>query len=346
MKKKFVYKVLFFLALFVTARLVVLFFVPKFIPYHWGNPWVSTKIRHIEKADSQPNIYFFGSSRIYRQINPKYFDSLANQTFEHQIKSFNMGAPATFVPQTYYLYSHFLRSSLAKNTKTVFLELTPIDPIGEELMHQERTNYWLDINQMSFVYSSISKDKTLSLSQKAARLHRYSISYLESILGIGHYGEEITNSGYYDPTFLGKNKDGFYPLEDEVSDKATTELTARRDKFNPTDLKDRANKSAHFYDKISSKYDKIHLKKVKELIAVSKSKGIQLIFIISPRSTNQALINLAHQIPSKNCIDLSNYKKYPEFYDLQNSFDIGHLNNKGSNMFTKSIYVEYLKMIK
>lgn len=346
MKKKFVSKVLFFLAIFLIARLVVLFFAPKFIPYHWGNPWVSTKMQLLESSKMKPNVYFFGSSRIYRQINPKCFDSLANQTHNQPIRSFNMGAPATFVPQTYYLYSHFLGSNLAENAKVVFMELTPIDPIGEELMHQERTNYWLNTNQMGFVYSSMSKDKSLSLSQKAARLYRYTISYFESVLGIGHYGEEITNSGYYDVSFLGKNKDGFYPLEDEVTAKGTTELTARRDKFKPAELKDRAYKSALYYDKISEKYDKIHLKKINQLIADSKIKGIQLIFLVSPRSTNQAIINLAHQIPSKNCIDLSNSKKYPEFYSMQNSFDIGHLNTEGSNIYTSKIFTEYLKIIK
>jgi len=62
--KKLVIKIALFLIVFVLIRISILLFVP----YHWGNPWYSSKIQYLEKTQLKPNTIFFGSSRIYRQI--------------------------------------------------------------------------------------------------------------------------------------------------------------------------------------------------------------------------------------------------------------------------------------
>ncbi|MCP3933638.1 MAG: hypothetical protein GY705_31610, partial [Bacteroidetes bacterium] len=94
------------------------FIISICVPYHWGNPLYSVKISYLEKENDRPfNTYFFGSSRVFRQFDPTLFDSLAHAFTNEEIRSYNMGAPGTIVPQTYYLYERFLNSELSNGVK-------------------------------------------------------------------------------------------------------------------------------------------------------------------------------------------------------------------------------------
>ena len=52
---KFLLRILLFVLLFWASRN----FLNSLLPYHWGNPWYSTKIRYLEEQDSLKfNTYF------------------------------------------------------------------------------------------------------------------------------------------------------------------------------------------------------------------------------------------------------------------------------------------------
>src|SRR5690554_4110142 len=168
--KQFVVRTLLFIALFVFIKQTI----NTFAPYYWGNPWFAPKIEYLEtKKDSLPNVLFFGSSRVYRQIDPSVFDKTFNNLTNNKTKSFNLGAPATFSPQSFYLYENFLDSKLSQNADLMFLELTSIDLISDKLLHQERTRYWLNFIDFKFALKSIIYHPHLSLAKKWKGFHHY-----------------------------------------------------------------------------------------------------------------------------------------------------------------------------
>ena len=328
--------------------LIISYVVSYFTPYHWGNPWYSSKIQHLEKQDSiKFNTFFFGSSRVYRQINPYIFDSTVNSISNSKIVSFNLGASATFNPQCYFLYEKFLNSSLSKNAKYCFIELMEVDLINDFFLHQERTTYWQNYSDILYVGNSIYFDEKLSLRNKLKSSLNYSVSYIESVFHLGHFGSQINNSNFYDERFVGRGQDGFLSLDfdyETTDDEVVVEhLFERRQRIleNPKLIESRKNTVAKAYHKVSNLFDSANLDRMLQLIEKSEQRGVQLIFILSPRNGTQQLVNLSNQIPARNLIDMAEPTKYEQFYSLKNSFDLGHLNNRGAKLYSEKLGQEF-----
>ena len=165
--KSFVKKIILFVGIYLVITNVIFLFVP----YHFGNPWYSTKVNFLEEKekDISFNTFFFGSSRIYRQINPSVFDSICSSQkslLDKKIRSFNLGAPATFAPQTYYLYEKFLDSKLSGKVKYCFLEISDVQRLPSDQLGQERTNYFIDLNTLLFSCKSFFNDTNYDIAHK------------------------------------------------------------------------------------------------------------------------------------------------------------------------------------
>ncbi|MEM7133725.1 MAG: hypothetical protein AAF702_45945 [Chloroflexota bacterium] len=340
-------------------------FVTVIVPYHWGNPWYSTKIQYLMTREKHalPNTYFFGSSRVYRQVSPQVFDDsvrairttkvptlLLNDSKSGDVVSFNLGAPATFCPQTYYLYEQFLDSELSEAAQYIFIELLEIRPIDEHLMHQERTTYWQNLSYLNLVFRSFIENASLERNQLFQYMRHYIVAYIENLFHLGHFGEQLIDRNYYDKVYLGQNRNGFFPLEDEL--RGTTKQRVR-DNFikrnqllanNPSVLNTMALNSIDFYNSPSEQVDRVHLQKVMRLLHMAEVRDIHLVFILSPRSTTPNLVGLFEAIPQQNRIDLSNAEAYPSLYQLENSFDTGHLNNQGAVIYSELFAREFFKI--
>lgn len=342
----FIRQLLFFTLLYLVISVGISFFTP----YHWGNPWFSSKIQFLEKKkEIKYNTFFLGSSRIYRQINPILFDSTFNSISLDKTNSFNLGAPATFNPQTYYLFESFLNSNLSQNTKYCFIELMEVDLLDDYFMHQERTTYWQNPSDLFFVFKSIYMNKNLDIKKKLKSASNYCVSYLEKVFRLGHFGKQIVESNYYDSKYVGIHRDGFFSLE--LDFETTNNKKVKKHLFDrkktiikkPRIIEKRKKRIAKLYKNISNDYDGVNLNKVLELIQKSNQKGILLIFIISPRNVSKQLLSLSRQIPENNLIDMANPRTYPELYEYKNSFDVGHLNSTGANLYSKMLAREFEK---
>jgi len=344
--KNVVYRITFFILLiWGICRLVDLF-----VPFYWGNPWVASKMRHLERLEQKPNVLFFGSSRIYRQVIPSIFDQMAKDKGIPNVVSYNLGAPATFCPQHYFLFEEFIESEFCFNGSTVFIELMEVDRIGASLIHQERSNYWLNTHNLSFVLHSVWSNPTLSHKEKLTTYYEYTISYFERQFHIGHFGQALLDEEYYSESYIGKNKDGYYSLEENQKKSNRKEvikdLTVRKANLTNVSLQERVNLSIANHNNENKVFDKVHYAEIMRLISKATDKNIDLRFVLLPRNSSLLLINLMNNLPSKNSIDLSDPYLYPEFYTMENSFDIGHLNDLGAEKLTRKLFLEWTEELK
>ena len=330
------------LAAFVLLYLVVISSISTLFPYYWGNPWYGSKIKYLENEGfKKHNTYFIGSSRFYRQINPLIFDTTLNQQTGDVVVSFNLGAPATFTPQTYYLYENFLNSKLAESTKYCFLELTEVDNISADLIDEERSSYWITTKEFKFAITSFLKNKNITQLKKARNISHYLVSFFKSLFHIGHFGQQITEDNYYSPEYLGSGQNGYYPLEEQLDFTTNSNVRNNLLKRNKSILNNseiierRREESVASYNMDGVAIDQIQLQRINHLINKSKEKGIHLFLVLSPRSKVPELIRLGNSLSKDHFIDLSNPNKYPELYQPEYSFDVGHLNTKGSEIYSR-----------
>lgn len=321
------------------------------LPYHWGNAWYGTKIEYLNRSSESGlsgfNSYYFGSSRVFRQFNPAVFDSVVNTNKPgKKLNSFNLGAPATFTPQVYYLLEHFLQSEQAENTDYILIELDDISTITAQLLHQPRTNFWLNTYYFTFVL----KSEFVKSKKDYTKLYQYVISYTENVTKLGQYKYIFNYEGYHDDRFLGNKKNGFFTLENDL--KTTTEIETRKHLLERRSalgeqmktLNKRAENSSLFFKyKDDSNELSVHKGKIKELIDECSKRNIQVVFILMPRKISKEVFMLYNWLPDENKIQLVNAEDYPELYMEKYSFDLGHLNKEGANIFTKYLAEEFLK---
>ena len=93
--------------------------------------------------------------------------------------------------------------------------------------------------------------------------------------------------------------------------------------------------SKNHHENLSSDYDNTHYNRLMSLIEISQKKGIHLVLLLSPRNSSQDLVNLMQMIPEKNKLNmaLTSEKNLP-YYLIENSFDIGHMNEKGAVVYS------------
>ena len=341
--KTFLLRVCLFLSLlFLIEKTIKLAF-----PYHWGNVWYSTKFRYLEKHNEH-NLLFIGSSQTYRQIDPFVIDSVLNMAGVHS-KSFNLGSPGTFSPETYFLFENLLKDPvLLSKIKCVVLELTFLDMIRDNELHQERVNYWITTEYLQFIFKCVGEEHAISSSTKEKYYHQYSISYLENVLNLGQFSDAIMQENYYDQRYIGKQKNGYYPIQIdlvETPDEGIRNNFLYRRKIFMKDtliLATRAEASRIATSNKDLQANSIHLKKIKQLLEISRRNNVKLIFLLPLSTLEEQTISLFNKIEKSNKIAVIDPEEYPQFYLAKNYYDRGHLNLQGAKLYSECIANELI----
>lgn len=346
--RKFILKILAFILLVVLAEQII----KLYFPFYHGNEIIEEKIELIEQNKSDCNLIFIGSSRTHRQINPHIVDSIYNRTnTPESIKSFNLGSPATFCPESYYIAENLLKKIKKEknwNIKYVVIEMNDIFPVPLKNLKSPRSYYWLDFKNFKLVYlhtmvlnkSLLGKAVTTSINFTAFSLN---------LVNWGHFGKNIFfTKNDYDNKIA--TKAGFLSLEDEFN--LSNDLKKKEDIFSKRKnlLKDtsslsiRANQSIKNFN-TKTRYDKVHYEKIKQLIRDFEAHSIRIVFLLPPRYTSAEATSLYKQIPKKNKIELNNARIYPQFYQFNYSYDVGHLNNAGVEIYSKHLGLKLIQII-
>lgn len=323
------------------------------VPYYWGNPEYYVKAHYLQQNPEMFNTFFFGSSRTYRHVDPIMFDKLAISTN----KSFNLGSPSTYVPEGYYLLENFIQNSNSVEGGFIIIELQAINHISNKNLHTMRTKYYLGLEEYLFAIRAISESGSITDSEKSNSIRNYTVTFVDKLSGIGLLSDIITNIFDYrlnttvPDDIYGLDTRGHYSLDTEVSELLTDKLIRRNAYLieHPADLDYRRTQAENAYqDKVSFDYTSVHLGKVQALISMSEEKGYYLIFMLPPRLSYDGyleLIPIFENIDNNHKIDLANPDVFPEFYSIENSFDTGHLNDAGVELFTLRLVTEFNKLL-
>ena len=331
--KKFIRNSLKFTSIFIISSVLSLLIIH---PYY-GERWYSTKLTYFNRNRTHFNTVIFGSSQSYRQINPQKLDYTLG---DYNTSTFNFATAGTGQPEIYFLYEKFLKTIKKDTVKYAVMEISPLKYTDKVNLYTPKNYYWHTLANL--IYSiKYTLSSNYSLLNKLKYIKLYTHSYLLKLIKSFRF---LFESGpIEDPYFLGKNIDGFLPLEKEMQDHP--EYIALKKRHNilinkPDSLKDIVKLIKQYFLKKDHKENLniVHLKRLLYLIDISEKKGIHLFFLIPPRWRGlDELLAIKEQLPFNHLIELADPQKYPELYAVENHFDIGHLNMKGAG-----IYTEYL----
>ncbi len=334
-------------AIFAAIYLLLVQIPTLFLPYYWGNEGTVAKIQYLNKSVEKYNTYFLGASTVYRQIDPAIFDTIVPNS-----KSFNLGYAGFFNPELYPFALNFIENS-PSGTQTVFLEMQPFQIIDNVNVPTVRLQYNLSFDNLKGYVSHFYNNDLYDKKQKFSAIRNGIFTWLRKAIKIDllkpAFAALFNPKSVTDNNSLGYQNNGYFNLDDNSSDLKITEsdrkgLLERKSELQkkPEILAARKNEARLSRTEIYLDIDegKQHLIWVNKLMTAAKSKNIHLVFVLPPRLKKkqyQELLPVLGYIGEKNIIDLADPKIYPDFYDFNLSFDIGHLNKKGVPIYTKAL---------
>lgn len=346
--KKFLIKTIIFAVLLLASTRSIQYL----LPYYWGNPGYAAKIRYLNNNSEEYDTLFFGSSRIFRQVDPILFDSLTN----FGSKSYNLGSGATYTPESYYLLKNFLRRSNSVDKGLILVELQVVTEIPDVNLHTARSKYYLDFQEYQFASRVISEKTNLSNKSKREQIKNYNITYLDRISSLGIFSDLMDSFRESATTRknvkkFGLNNRGHRSLDTQFRENPSKGLRSRKKDFskNPSEIENRKKALRKLYNtKSQITYSKTHLKRVNELITMAEKLGYNLIFILPPRLDEPnyvELLPLFQEIDSDHRIDMADPNRFPDFYTIDNSFDVGHMNDRGVKLFTTELAAQVNELL-
>jgi hypothetical protein len=332
--KKFIIRLLSFLGIL----LIGLVLLNTILPVYWGNLEFAIKAGQVASTSKKSEILFVGSSRTYRQVIPSIIsDSL-------QVNSYNLGSYATYGAECIALTRSYIFKEL--QPKFLVLELQNIQEISDGNLNTARSNYYIDYTTYKFVCDYYNSLDDWSTDRKEKAIDNYKTSFLKRTFFYGTLKDAI----YYikgpkvDERMVKLSDNGFYSLETQLAaKKAAQSLKNRRAKFlvDPSQLLNRRNSIDSIYNhQNGSKANKVFLTQLTQLIELGKKCDIKVVYVLYPKMNPDdytRLLPIANAIPEDNLIDLANPVLYPDLYEIENSFDLGHLNDKGAYLLSHQL---------
>ena len=343
--KQFITNILIFCMLFFIINLLPNIFLD---PYY-GNDLYSMKYQYFINHKKNFNTIIFGSSRLYRHINPAVLDDLLS---DYHTSTFNLAAPAIFNPEIYFLFEKLIETIKSNSLKYAIVELQPLLDIERKNLNTIRNFYWLNLDYLNFAVR-YAFDSDYSILRKCELSGKYLLSYFCKIVNYiyGYKRLALEKLNTKQSLLMGINNDGFYSLDDQMEDiGGNNGYRQRLMRFiNDTSvLYERLNiANKAFTNRQNNRFvNDVHLEKLLDLIEKSKRKGIHLILIIPPRLNDyNELLAIRDKIPEQHFIELANPEKFPGLYRVNFSFDHGHLNKRGADALTNYFAEQLIDII-
>lgn len=327
--KQFIRKAFWFLVAFCVVQIVLNGLVLDGVGHPYAhNKRFATKYVHYKQSENQYNTLFIGSSRIYREINPAIIDSTLA---EFNFKSYNLGASATFIPESYYLFERLLENkSYDASPRYVFLELNEITSIKFVNWFTPQSYYYLDSRYLSLVWNQAMNDPDMNLWMKAERIYPYLQGYLLKLLFILPRWNIKPDSS----VFLGPHQNGYYPLELELQQNETPRLLERRTMF----LEDTSVIQVRIKVQQKTPVDEIsqtYIDYLNSLIDKADRHGVKLYYLIPPKLKNYVAVKeIMNRIRDERVVDMGSFETYPDLYQAKYWFDQGHFNMPGADLYS------------
>ncbi len=333
---------IFFALCFLSFIALPLVLVHLALPPFWGNAPLSGKLDGLKKKSGTYDRLFIGSSHIHWQLSPEVFDSVLNDGG----RSFNLGVAGMFSPEGEQVCQYILEHS-PRSLKEIYLEVCPFATFNEENLASCRA--WYMVTPATWRYLVVHA-WDMHHDRKLVKLNHTigATKALTKALLLPGFVEQASNVGKgFDGNLLGVDGNGFEPLDSIQQGIAGERAQVRRVNFlrDTLVLVKRKALVDSFYAGLSDlDLSRAHLGILHNLMELGERKGVKVYFILPPLLRYPDPLPVFLALPEDRKFDLCQPSKYPQFYTVNNVFDVGHLNTRGSRLFTVAFANEVKRM--
>lgn len=285
------------------------------------------------------NTLFFGSSRVYNQIDPNVFDT-ASQQAGIATNSYNFGIPAMRALDSTVLLEDVL-SDPPKDLKWVFFETTldkGYEPIQNARTH--RSMYWHTWENTGFAARYILNSE-VSAPSKAALLVSHLLPTVYRQMNVGRLFSQVLPSEFSPQERAAAEvftrNEGYFPLVDESSPNRQHFLQHQADYIAAV------NKLAATATEVSrpqlAENKRLLLAKVTQII---RAAGAEPIFIEPPALSPERDFRVAEQQGDiETLLAYKDPNRFPQLYEPQQRFDREHLTEQASQEFSRLLAKDF-----
>ena len=323
--KKFILKT----ALYMLPFIAVIVYCRVKLPVFYGNPSYIYKYDHAAELSSEFQMVVFGSSRSHKHISPVVLDSVLA---DKHIKTANLAMGGVFSGEGFFMLKQFLANPDFK-PKYLLFELQVLNKIADGNVATKRTAYWCDNEELQFAKACLSKsnqftkagaDSLLKNYYKANNGHNFNGSLIKNYLNVIRPEEKIEQE-FSSYELLDTNH-----ISDPIFAEARKYFVAH-----PQQIEERrlSNDPAYF---TADSVD-VYIERLQQLNAICNTKGIRFICLIPPRQDryqSNYLLSVKNKVAGISIIDLSSPVEYPQFYNFNTSFDVGHMLGSQANEYS------------
>lgn len=275
---------------------------------------------------------FVGSSRVFRHVDPEVYQNCSGKSI------FNFGIAATSNPESYYITEHLCDHGYFDGMKTCFIELTPYALTNFSNLSKSKSYYWINRSYFSYAFNYVHTAQW----KFSKKMYYYSTLATGFILkSLDPFERNNSNEDSYSKEIFKKNN-GYVSLEEDLKFGRIPNLDKRRRKLlkSPNGLTGKARLSEN--RKLITQNQSLQREILTRIKNKLNAKNIKVVGVILPRSLNYEEVDQVKEFDLFPVIDLSNSQQYKEFYNIEYSFDKGHLSDRGAQLFSEK-FCELLK---
>ena len=304
---------------------------------------VGEKLHYFRNHREEFDTVFVGSSYFYREISPALFDNELERA--GSLRSFNFGVPGMDPPESYYLVEEVMAAH--PGVRYVYLELDFYKTQGKDANQRTRRfEYWhTPSHTLRTLRALEEEDSNIGWKAKQAAAHLEAMTRKTLHIGqgrafasgvLGGAGEDVHHRNV-----LGPADDGWLSLDDDE----TNRVDIRREYFARHEelaAKVAALRSGH--TSVESETE-VAIEALRDIVARIRAAGAIPVLVVPPcLDSRAALIALSGNSVDAPVLVFNDPDRYVELYEQGNRFDLGHLNRRGSEMFTRSLAARAAEM--
>jgi len=340
-----------------------------YAPFGWGGESFFVKSQYYLRHQEKFNAIYVGGSLEYRHIDPHVMDSVAKSN-GIDLRSFNLGNDGYNLPLQVWVTEHMIDKA-GDDLDYIFLSLSSDPLFFKAILHTKEWVYWQNL-QSTCLSLRVMWQMPIPMKDKQKYSYFYLMSTMENLLKFGFMDDLVdfhTKDRSADSIYLGRNKNGYFPYDDEeaflaVRENLPEEIVKKIKNNNLSRLDYQQNvakregltktwtESIANYVPGSDPWkcgDKnVYLQTYLSLYKKCKEKGIQLIFVMPPkgRSEYDLLLSIYERLPADSRISLADPARYPDFFTLENGYNYHHMNARGAAIYSRVFGEKFVELRK